>query len=391
MIGVKRKESNYSIFLLALLLIEFISFFFRANSMPNLGVFVRVGILSFIVANFIFVALIQFINGYKNVKIITFAIVFWLYTLFAYAINNSWDLIEVLNLTSWVAVLYLFYYYGLPKSSKILHTLIVAFIIFYTVLYYRYALNSGYVGDKPGVVNSIYYIVLSLPFVILMKNRIVKNIILAVVALVVVVSQKGTAILIVVFTMLINYFFVRKMSKKNIIVAISGAITFVVVWLVIMNYSDVDLLSLLSDDLDSSGNGRFDIWTMIFERFNKGEIIDKVFGFGLNFSARTTGQSAHCDYIEVFSAFGFVGFALFMKWYYEVLKVVVVSRKKYSRASNVLLIIFVQASILMLFSTSIFLSNYFLLLMALLGMELNEIARQYNDAVEEKAFAGILK
>ena len=38
---IETKNSNYSIFLLSLLFIEFISNFLRANSLPNLGIYFR--------------------------------------------------------------------------------------------------------------------------------------------------------------------------------------------------------------------------------------------------------------------------------------------------------------------------------------------------------------
>lgn len=377
--SIRREKSNYSIFLLSLLLIEFVSFFFRANSLPNLGVWIRMGIFGFIISNFLLIVLVQTLNNCKNAKIISCALVFWIYSLIIYFITNQIDFIEVLNLTSWIAVLYLFYYYGFPKSKKGLMFIVSAFIIIFSLLYYRYAINGGFIGDKPGVVNAVYYLALSMPFITLMDHKIFRNVMLVLVAVLVVLSQKSTAILIVLITLLIHFLFVKKGNKKSSLRILGSFFAFVFVLFLISHFSGIDILSVFNEDVDSSGNGRFEIWQKVFKEFNGGGFFQKIFGYGLNFSVHVTKNSAHCDFIEILSAFGLVGFILFFRWFLCFIKTILAYIKKDSYLSTIGLIVFAQVTFIMMFSTTIFISNYFLLLMAILGMLVHEMLTENGE------------
>lgn len=371
---VKERKSNYSLFLLSLLLIEFVSYFFRANSLPNLGVWARAIIFTFIIANFLVVLLIQIANSYKHAKIISTALLFWVYSLAVYFAKNAPDFFEIVNLTSWVAVLYLFYHYGFPKSIKATTFLVGMFSLVMSVLYYRYALNGGYVGDKPGVVNAVYYLVLSLPFITLINNRVLRNGLLILVALIVVMSRKGTATIVLFISLIINYLFVKKnKSQKSVLIAMGSCLGFVIAWSLISSFSDIPIFSLLRDDVSSGGNGRFEIWGDILREFGNGGFINQLFGYGMNFSVEVTQNSAHCDFIEILSAFGIFGLLLFVRWFYLFLKTIITTNKEETYFSSICFMVLAQVTIIMMFSTAIFLSSYFLLLMALLGMVLNKM------------------
>lgn len=379
--SIRKERSNYSLFLLSLLLIEFMSFFFRANGLPNLGIMVRVAIFAFIIFNFFVVFLHQFFNRTQQPKIIFWLVIFWVYTLWVYFLNNSFDLLEVMNLTAWVAIFYLFYYYGFPTSTKAMLNVVSAFMVILSVLYYIYALNNGYVGDKPGVVNAIYYLVFCLPFIILKDGKLFRYLMLIVVAVLAVLSKKSTAVIIILATIFLVYLFVNKGEKKSTAWILGSCLTFGFTCFLISSFAGIDILTIFNDDVDKSGNGRFEIWEYIFQVFNQGPIFKRVFGYGLNFSVNITGLSAHCDYIEILASFGILGFAIFAKWFVCFIKVIPNNWKKTPYLSGICLVILAQVVLIMLFSTSVFISSYFLLLMALFGMTLNGMIRQNPETV----------
>lgn len=375
--SIKEEKSNYSVFLLGLLFVEFISFFFRANALPNLGIWVRVGIFAYIIVNFLLVVLFQFSNGLKLPKLLSSAIAFWLYSLVVYFLKNELDVIDIINLTSWVVVLYLFYYYGFPKSMKRLITISSAFVLVFLLLYYRYSINGGYMGDKPGVVNAIYFLVFSVPFITLINNRFLKNALLVLVSITVLLSMKGTAIIIIFVTLFINYLFIKKnANRKNVLLIFGGFFAFIFISVIISEVSSIKLFDILNDDIASGGNGRFKIWENILKEFFKGGFFQKIFGFGFNYSAEVISYSAHCDFIEILISFGIVGFSLFLRWVYYFVKEICVNGKTESYFPSICFMVLAQIILIMMFSTTIFVSNYFLIAMAILGMILNEMSRE---------------
>lgn len=365
---IKTDNSNYSVFLLTLLFIEFISNFLRAGSLPNLGIYFRLLIFGYIIFNFLLCVVTDIINGGFRSKICIYAVVFWLYTIVIYCLNTeNFSFIDMINLTTWAAVLYLFYYYGFPRTLELLNFISGAFAVIFIFLYYRYDIHGGFVGDKPGIVNGIYNLVMCVPFLLLFKNRIIKVILIAAVTLVTVQSNKATAILMMLFTLMICFIFSGERKKKNFALIAGSAAAFVIVLIVLIRVSRLDLRELIFSNVDTGGNGRFEIWESIFKEYNSGSFFKKLFGYGLNFSVKVTTFSAHCDFFEIITAFGIVGFVLFLRWFVFTGKEMLINMRN-RNYYYIALVVFMQTGMIFLLSTSIFVSNYFLLLSAFIGM-----------------------
>ena len=382
---VGTKNSNYSIFILILLFIEFTSNFLRANSLPNLGIYVRMAILAFIIANFLLCMLADLINGNFSSSLRIRAVVFWFYSLLVYFLSRkNISFVSSINLTTWVAVLYLFYYYGFPKFGKLLNFVVGVFTTVFILLYYRFALHSGFVGDKPGVVNAVYYLVMIIPFLLLFNNKLLKILFITVISLISIQSSKTTAVLMILFSILICFVFSGGAKRKNFLMFLGSLIAFFVLLLLLIKFTDLNFKDILSADMEDGGNGRFDIWKSIFTEYNNGSFLQKLFGYGMNFAATVTGYSAHCDFFEIITSFGIIGFLIFISWFIFTAKEIVLHMWNQSYYF-IALVALLQMLLIFLFSTSIFVSNYFLLLSAFIGMLFNHYENQDNisDTTEE--------
>ena len=60
-----------------------------------------------------------------------------------------------------------------------------------------------------------------------------------------------------------------------------------------------------------SGNGRFDLWAMYINEYEKGSLIQKLFGRGL-IGKSIIRQPAHILFVSVFFSFGNVGLITFL-------------------------------------------------------------------------------
>lgn len=378
---VGTKNSNYSIFLLAILFIEFTSYFLRANSLPNLGIYIRMAIFTFIIVNFLLCMLADIVNGELLSSLCIRAVVFWIYAVLVYFLRTddfSW--VNLINITTWMAVLYLFYYYGFPQSGKLLNFVVGAFATVFIVFYYRFALNNGFVGDKPGVVNAVYYLVMIIPFLLLFNNKVLKVLFISVISLLTIQSSKTTAILMVLFSILICFVLSGGTKRKNFLMLLGSLIAFLAVFLLMLKFTDLNIRDIVSADIDDGGNGRFDIWRSILIRYKNGSIMEKLFGYGFNFSVSVTGFSAHCDFFEIITSFGIIGFLLFFSWFIFTAKKIVFHMRN-QKYYYIALVVLLQMLLIFLFSTSIFVSNYFLLLSAFIGMLFNYYENQENNSV----------
>lgn len=382
---IKTQNSNYSIFLLALLFIEFISYFLRANSLPNLGIYVRMAILAFIIANFLLRMFVDLINGNFSSRLYIRAVVFWLYSLLVYFLSmKNISFVSSINLTTWVAVLYLFYYYGFPKSGKLLNFVVGVFTAVFIPLYYRFALHNGFVGNKPGVVNAVYYLVMIIPFLLLFNNKFLKILFITVISLISIQSSKTTAILMILFSILICFVFSGGAKRKNFLMFLEGLIAFFALLLLLIKFTDLNINHIVFANMEDGGNGRLYIWKSIFTEYNNGSLVQKLFGYSMNFSVSVTGFSAHCDFFEIITSFGIIGFLIFFSWFIFTAKKIVFHMRN-QKYYYIALVVLLQMLLIFLFSTSIFVSNYFLLLSAFIGMLFNNYENQDNisDTTEE--------
>lgn len=364
----KTKNSNHSIFVLSLLFIEFISNFLRANYLPNLGLYFRSIVLIFIIIDFLLCFSLDIFNGVKISKALSTAIVFLIYTLFVYLWSTEEiNFFNTINLTTWVAVLYIFYHYGFPKSIRLFNSVVGIFSSVFIVLYYKYALNNGFVGNKAGVVNAVYYLVLIIPFLLIWKNKIIKMAFISVISIISIQSNKTTAILIIIFSLLICCTLSKNAVKKNFLIFIICCATFLVALSLFIKFAGYNVNEIISSDISGGGNGRIDIWETLFSSYKRGVFFQKLFGYGMNYSVKITGFSAHCDFFEVIISFGIIGFLIFISWFTYVGKQILLRMYK-QKYFYIALIAFVQMLIMFMFSTSLFVSNYFLMLSAFIGM-----------------------
>ena len=375
------RKSNYSLFILSLLFLEFLSFLFRSNDLPNLGITTRMLIFTFLIVNAFTCMAIDILNRKFDSKIVASQLLFCVYTILVYiSRDHTMRLVDVYNLVVWIAVFYLFYHYGFPVATDLFRVLIAAFVMLFILLYYTFALNSGFVGDKPGLVNTIYYIVMSIGLICFLKSNVLKLVLFAAIAIISVMSFKTTAILMVIVSLLIYFLFNTKGRRTDFIMIISGLFVFLLVVFIVLRTKDLDIKEIIALDIDTEGNGRIDIWNTVVTMYSKNPLYRKILGCGFEYPKRVSGYSAHCDFIEIFVSYGIIGFILFLRWFYPMMKFLIVkmrSDKKY----YISLIVFAQIFLILTFSTTIFLPNYFLILLALVGMMLNEYE---NDKVSEK-------
>ena len=171
----KNRKSNYSLVLLCVLLFDFINFYLRVNEIIGepLGMNLKRISYVFLILNFIYAFTIYLIKNVGLSKTTLLNLVFLVFMLVMYFRRESAvELSDIMNLTSWFIIPFLFYYYGFPKSEKALNTLISVFVIIFIFMYYRFGILSNI--RSAGLTNAIYFLIMSIPFIMFMENRLLK-------------------------------------------------------------------------------------------------------------------------------------------------------------------------------------------------------------------------
>ena len=252
-----------------------------------------------------------------------------------------------------VTLLFFFYTFSALYATQSLHS---------------YLMRRG--KDEIAVVNLVYSVIVFFPWVALMKNRWVRMLGTGLILLVVAVSMKRGAI-VVVPLMWSAYLFVEAIvNKQGLIRPFAGALFFILIFGSGMIVADLSSDGFLSKRFSSkelaSGSGRTEAWIAGFEEISKRPFVDLVFGYGSGGSLKFFGTGAHNEWLEFifnFGVFGGVLYALFLlSIFLQGLKLIINS----SPYAPTYMMAFVYVSVVGVFSGVYFVHHTFYIF-ALLG------------------------
>ena len=288
--------------------------------------------------------------------------------------ESAVELSDIMNLTSWFIIPFLFYYYGFPKSKRALNIIMVLFVILFVFMYYRFGILSNI--RSAGLTNAIYFLIMSIPFIMFMENRLLKLVFYVAITTLTILSLKIVPLIMLFAALTISFVFKKNSTRTSLLKRffVSCVALFVVGFLffVVSYLAGIDIVGNISMDIDNEGNGRFDIWRNIIAVFQKAPVNEQFFGLGFEKSEELFGISAHSDFMEVLFSFGYVGLAFFViSFFFVAKKLILQAVRRDSRYLGIVLAICAQVFIIFAFSNSFFVSNYLLLSLAMVGFLLN--------------------
>lgn len=214
----------------------------------------------------------------------------------------------------------------------------INFILLYFVLIFCFAVfrffyfRSGFIeiyGEgRPN--NTFYPVLMSIPILFLLRNRLLKMVILFVTIFVCILSLKRSAtvcILIISLLFFLKEFIIGKRGK------IIGILTLLLLLLLVFNvfdlslfYDSVDNVILRFDNIESDkGSGRFDLTSRFFEK----DIYDGKIIFGNGFYGYHNKYpdyvAIHNDLLEVFYSLGIMGLVAYLIFIWKYFKIVLFS------------------------------------------------------------------
>ena len=332
-----------------------------------------------------FIVTINITKKSKGLFILALAALFWTFTILSTVLNaNQYGeglslLVILSNQSVWLAV-FIVSFYCSKKNVRNINRLVLFTLPLFVFLFLQYKiLGTLNVVYTPGAINSIYYIIMFLPFVLDVEKSTLKTILVLLITFCVLISLKRTAFLALVFS-LSGYFIVEyssrmKKKKKRLYLflgslLVAGLMMSLYHYLLeVMNLDIIVRLNSLNSDL---GSGRIIIYEDVWSAIKSTPFIERFLGYGYNgvFLTNAANTSAHNDFLEVLYDYGLFGFVLYISFIITLikynLKIYKVAFESAAGFTASLLIFFTMS----MFSHLIYYPTYFAYLLIYWGLKI---------------------
>lgn len=349
-VDIKKIKIWLVVILINLVLFQYATKVYQLNLLADSFRYIAIMILAISLVGRIFLSIL-IKPRYSGIFLLFF--LYSLYIIFMLAIGSDFDLPTIMNCLFFPLTFLSSYFFNKEKSqfNKIIKIQFLLMIIFYILYLYSkfYLVNYNPLYNSL-IINSIYYLVLLLPFIYSIDNLIMKFIGIICILSAVLISMKRTAFIAMIVSLAIyllmdkaqNYNNAAKKIKKILFTLIAIAIFSVVYnYTASLGFDVFGRLALIESD---GGSNRFKIFKLVFIAISKNNIFQMLFGNGYNAVAEATGGlSAHNDFLEILYDFGVIGLMFYMGIYLYLIKYAVIfSRKhyKYSAAFSASIYIF---------------------------------------------------
>lgn len=275
------------------------------------------------------------LNNGKLPAIIKIATGFSTFTVFSTLINYDVQeqsiLIVLTNQLFWWSICILSYLtFKDKKSLKYTNRIILVFFSIVCILYLQYATQTkAYSQLTSSMVNSIYYLVLFIPCILMFKNTTVKNLCISVVVFATFLSLKRTAVLALFSSVLVYYFvnyLITGKKKSRKLYLIFSLIAVLLISMYAYNYIldryNLDILIRLQNIDADGGSGRNIIYQMVWSEIREFDFAYWIAGRGFNGVLLTSGAglSAHNDFLEVMYDYGAIGLSLYLAFIFKMIQ-----------------------------------------------------------------------
>ncbi len=263
-------------------------------------------------------------------KILRLLIIWLFYALYnnlLFANSTQLGLIVTLIAVSWWVIVFILFYSIFVNDFKnnYYHKLIKLYPYFYFLIFalslYKMVFRVGSINYgiiEANALNSVYWVLLLVPFAFLLKNTKLRYIILVLTFISVIISSKRgatIAISLVIIFSLIKDSFQWKHLLRNLIY---GAIMLVGLFFILektISIIDVNVINRF-EKTDFEEESRMYLYIDTWNSYISKDMTHKIFGSGYRSTAIDRGgllsKTAHNDYLEVLYDYGILGLILYL-------------------------------------------------------------------------------
>lgn len=225
----------------------------------------------------------------------------------------------MLLLAIWWYLTYNFVYAFCYYNSRSLTWLLLFFVVIFFVWVYLnlYARNQimTYYDRENAVTGYAYYLLILLPFIMLIKKTIFQKILMGIAIAMILTSYKRGTLVTLPVMLLVFYFVKIRIEKKSIFnflkyVVIISVTAFILVPLV-NNISGGFLYERFSEEELERGSGRTEQRQLALREVSKRGYTEYLIGSGHGASVRLLNTGIHNEWVEFLYSFGLVGLILY--------------------------------------------------------------------------------
>lgn len=227
--------------------------------------------------------------------------------------------------------------------------------------------------DRFYVSNLVYFVLLTFPWLLLVKAKYFRYILIVITAFAIFVSMKRTAILAFSLGILFYFFIENKLWEKNIKI-VSILFTFLLISGISYMYVKIDsytggyITTRFQNIEDDRGSGRLDIYNNVIELQSNTHFENWVVGHGHNsLLVFNKNKSAHNDFLEVLFDYGLIGLILYIMLHLLLIKKTISLIKLKSEFASGFLVSYIIFFVMSMISHLILYPSYFIYLAAYWG------------------------
>ena len=190
------------------------------------------------------------------------------------------------------------------------------FLIWCITIYYsfqsieNYALYSG--TSQTNVLNISYNILVLIPFLMQIKNKIIRNLSCALSIILIIVSMKRGAIITMAAMFLVYLFIIKRISGKGLKKGLGIKILFIIVLIgicifLVDAYTNGFFFSRFTKDSLISGSNRNELYSLAWYDINTRSITDFFMGKGSSSVLDIIGSGVHNEILEFLFSYGVIG------------------------------------------------------------------------------------
>lgn len=271
---------------------------------------------------------------------------FWVFTVFSTIYNfenGTQNIIEVFTNISFYMAIFLLSNILMSKKFhvQVLSDMFFIIELIFSLMFIRYKISD--VRISSGAVNSVYFIVLLLPLILLNNKKYIRNIGIAIIIISAIISNKRTAFLMVIVSLavyVVMFLCSQKTNFRKKISMIFAVIIISAITVFLYDYNvggiDITLFDRLETIVEDGGSGRDIIYRYVIDEIRNFNAREWIIGNGYNgvFLKSGLGTSAHNDFLEVLFDYGIVGLILYGKFIAKIiLKTCRMFKKNYTVAA----------------------------------------------------------
>lgn len=258
-----------------------------------------------------------------------------------YHSGDIFDLIRKLNgACQWIFCLLLGYI--IAFKNNLITNKVINYLTILTIPLVSYFILNSLVNrlllSQIGASDIPFILLVLFPFVLSIKNDVVKQIVIFFIGIIALISFKRTTILGFIYMTLAYYFSMTKSSSFSIkkrLILIGFGILLISFLYQIFNFIedsfDGFILSRLNNIQEDEGSGRLFIYTTIFNSLLSSSFLELIFGHGFLSVGERFQVLAHNDFLEILYDFGFIALTIYFMIFYLLIKYSVVFYKQKNR------------------------------------------------------------